>query len=67
MKTRDLDIIYNKIADQSKKIFFFKNICIKNNFKHRLEIFELNLIIILWYMKLVDLKKIIQNILLVFL
>ena len=57
MKTRDLDIIYNKIADQSKKIFFFKNICIKNNFKHRLEIFELNLIIILWYMKLVDLKK----------
>ncbi|MAI28774.1 MAG: hypothetical protein CMP38_01055 [Rickettsiales bacterium] len=43
--------IYNKIIEQSKKNFFFKDILIPDEFNCRLEIFELNLILILWYMK----------------
>ena len=43
--------IYNKIIEQSKKKFFFEKFFMPDNFNARLEIFEINLIIILWYMK----------------
>jgi cytochrome b pre-mRNA-processing protein 3 len=49
--------IYNKIIEQSKKNFFFKDLLIPDEFNFRLEIFELNLILILWYMKSSHLKK----------
>ncbi len=49
--------IYNKIIEQSKKKFFFEKFFIPDNFNTRLEIFELNLIIILWYMKKTEIEK----------
>ena len=49
--------IYNKIIEQSKKKFFFEKFFIPDNFNARLEIFELNLIIILWYMKKTEIEK----------
>jgi cytochrome b pre-mRNA-processing protein 3 len=49
--------VYNKIIEQSKKNFFFKDLLIPDEFNFRLEIFELNLILILWYMKSSHLKK----------
>ena len=49
--------IYNKIIEQSKKNFFFKDLLIPDEFNFRLEIFELNLILILWYMKVSNFKK----------
>ena len=49
--------IYNKIIEQSKKKFFFEKFSIPDNFNTRLEIFELNLIIILWYMKKTEIEK----------
>ena len=52
-----LRLVYNKIVEQSKKNFFFNDINLPNSVDSRLELFQLNLIIILWYMKLVDLKK----------
>ncbi len=47
-----IDNIYIKISDQSKKTFFFEKILVPKNFRARLEIFELNLILILWYAKI---------------
>ena len=49
--------IYNKIIEQSKKNFFFNDLLIPDNFNFRLEIFQLNLILILWYIKNSNLKK----------
>ena len=49
--------IYNKIIEQSKKNFFFNDFLIPDEFNFRLEIFQLNLILILWYMKNSNLKK----------
>ena len=49
--------IYNKIIEQSKKNFFFKDLLIPDEFNFRLEIFQLNLILLLWYMKKSDLKN----------
>ena len=49
--------IYNKIIEQSKKNFFFKDFLIPDEFNLRLEVFELNLILILWYMKISNFKK----------
>ena len=49
--------IYNKIIKQSKKNFFFENFLIPDSFNSRLEIFELNLILILWYMKTTEIEK----------
>ena len=49
--------IYNKIIKQSKKIFFFDDFLIPDLFLARLEIFQLNLILILWYMKISKIKK----------
>ncbi len=49
--------VYNKIIEQSKKNFFFKELLIPDDFNFRLEIFELNLILILWYMKISNYKK----------
>tara|TARA_B100000287_G_scaffold110168_1_gene102521 strand:+ start:680 stop:1174 length:495 start_codon:yes stop_codon:yes gene_type:complete len=49
--------IYNKIIEQSKKNFFFKDLLIPDEFNFRLEVFELHLIIILWYMRVSNLKK----------
>ena len=49
--------VYNKIIEQSKKNFFFNDLLIPDNFNFRLEIFQLNLILILWYIKNSNLKK----------
>ena len=49
--------IYNKIIEQSKKNFFFNDLLIPDDFNFRLEIFQLNLIFILWYIKNSNLKK----------
>ena len=49
--------IYNKIIEQSKKNFFFYELSIPDEFNFRLEIFQLNLILILWYMKNSNVKK----------
>ena len=49
--------VYNKIIEQSKKNFFFKDLLIPDQFNFRLEVFELNLILILWYMKISNFKK----------
>ena len=49
--------IYNKIIEQSKKNFFFYELSIPDEFNFRLEIFQLNLILILWYMKNSNFKK----------
>lgn len=51
-KKKDLAfVIYTKIAEQSRKPFFFEKLNIPNNFEGRLEILSLNLIIILWALK----------------
>ena len=52
-----LSSIYSKIIKQSKKNFFFENFLIPDLFLMRLEIFQLNLILILWYMKFAKIKK----------
>ena len=49
--------VYNKIIKQSKKNFFFDDFLIPDLFLARLEIFQLNLILILWYMKFSKIKK----------
>ena len=49
--------VYNKIIEQSKKNFFFNDLLIPDEFNFRLEIFQLNLILILWYIKNSNLKK----------
>ena len=49
--------VYNKIIEQSKKNFFFNDLLIPDEFNFRLEIFQLNLILILWYMKNSNLQK----------
>ncbi len=49
--------VYNKIIKQSKKNFFFDDFLIPDLFLTRLEIFQLNLILILWYMKFSKIKK----------
>ena len=49
--------VYNKIIEQSKKNFFFNDLLIPDEFNFRLEVFQLNLILILWYMKNSNLKK----------
>tara|TARA_B100000989_G_scaffold272794_1_gene230470 strand:+ start:892 stop:1404 length:513 start_codon:yes stop_codon:yes gene_type:complete len=51
-KKKDLAFFtYTKIAEQSRKPFFFEKLNIPNNFEGRLEILSLNLIIILWALK----------------
>ena len=57
MKKKLLDKIYKKIVDQSKKTFFFDKILVPKSFESRLEVFQLNLIIILWYLKKKDSGK----------
>ena len=52
-----LKLIYIKIVEQSKKTFFFNDINIPKNIDSRLEIFQLNLIIIVWYMKFSKINK----------
>ncbi|MBS91504.1 MAG: hypothetical protein CMM95_00415 [Rickettsiales bacterium] len=46
-----LRLVYNKTIEQSKKTFFFKKFSVPKNTNSRLELFQLNLIIILWYMR----------------
>tara|TARA_B100000530_G_C15779282_1_gene416813 strand:+ start:241 stop:735 length:495 start_codon:yes stop_codon:yes gene_type:complete len=43
--------IYKKIVEQSKKKFFFDVFFVPKKLEAKIEIFQLNLIIILWYMK----------------
>jgi len=45
------------VAEQSKKIFFFDKIFIPKSFESKLELFQLNLIIILWYLAKKDSGK----------
>ena len=50
-----LDLIYNKIAEQSKDLFYFKKNQI-NDIEIFRDFFQINLIIILWYMRLKNLN-----------
>ena len=44
--------IYKKIVEQSKKkFFFFEVFFVPKKTETKIEIFQLNLIIVLWYMK----------------
>ena len=43
--------IYMKIVDQSKKKFFFDVLFVPKKTESMIEVFQLNLIIVLWYMK----------------
>ena len=43
--------IYMKIVDQSKKKFFFDVLFVPKKTELMIEVFQLNLIIVLWYMK----------------
>ena len=43
--------IYKKIIEQSKKKFFFDVFFVPQKPETKIEIFQLNLIIVLWYMK----------------
>ena len=43
--------IYKKIVEQSKKKFFFEVFFVPKKTETKIEIFQLNLIIVLWYMK----------------
>ncbi len=52
-----LSSVYNKIIKQSKKKFFFDNFLIPDSTWLRLEVFQLNLIIILWYMNTSKVEK----------
>ncbi len=52
-----LRLVYNKIVEQSKKNFFFNDINLPNSVDSRLELFQLNLIIILWYMRFSKINK----------
>ena len=45
------------MAEQSKKTFFFDKIFIPKSFESKLELFQLNLIIILWYLAKKDSGK----------
>ena len=43
--------VYKKIVEQSKKNFFFEVFFVPKKTETKIEIFQLNLIIVLWYMK----------------
>ena len=43
--------IYKKIVDQSKKFFFLMSFFCTKKTESMIEVFQLNLIIVLWYMK----------------
>lgn len=49
--------VYKKIVEQSKKKFFFEVFSVPKKTETKIEIFQLNLIIVLWYMK----KKILSK------
>ena len=49
--------VYKKIVEQSKKKFFFEVFLVPKKTETKIEIFQLNLIIVLWYMK----KKILSK------
>ncbi len=57
MMDKALRLVYNKIVEQSKKNFFFNDINLPNSVDSRLELFQLNLIIILWYMRFSKINK----------
>ena len=43
--------VYKKIVEQSKKKFFFDVFFVPNKTDSLIEVFQLNLIVVLWYMK----------------
>ncbi len=49
IKKKSLNNIYNKTAEQSKNYFFNK--CEKKKIEYMMEFFQLNFILILWYMR----------------
>ena len=51
--------IYKKIVEQSKKKFFFNVFSFSEKPETKIEIFQLNLIIVLWYMKKKNLNRMI--------
>ena len=54
-KKKDLTNIYNKIVEESKVSYFLLKG--ERNTDHFREVFQLNLILILWYMKTKNLRK----------
>ena len=49
--------VYKKIVEQSKKKFFFEVFFVPKKTETKIEIFQLNLIIVLWYMKKKNFKQ----------
>ena len=49
--------VYKKIVEQSKKKFFFEVFFVPKKTERKIEIFQLNLIIVLWYMKKKNFKQ----------
>ena len=49
--------VYKKIVEQSKKNFFFEVFFVPKKTETKIEIFQLNLIIVLWYMKKKNFKQ----------
>lgn len=49
--------VYKKIVEQSKKKFFFEVFLVPKKTETKIEIFQLNLIIVLWYMKKKNFKQ----------
>ena len=55
-KKKSLNNIYNKIVEESKVSYYLFN-AKRSNTDHFREFFQLNLILILWYMKTKNLSK----------
>ena len=55
-KKKDLNNIYNKIVEESKVSYYLLNAG-RSDTDHFREVFQLNLILILWYMKTKNLSK----------
>ena len=55
-KKKSLNNIYNKIVEESKVSYYLLN-AERNDTDHFREVFQLNLILILWYMKTKNLSK----------
>ena len=55
-KKKNLDNIYNKIVEESKVSYYLSN-PERNDTDHFREVFQMNLILILWYMKTKNLNE----------
>ena len=55
-KKKELNYVYNKIVEESKVSYYLLNLELRDT-DHFREVFQLNLILILWYMKTRNLSQ----------